>query len=1069
MRRLTFFFLLLTGFFQVEAQSPSAAIVGMIRDATGAVVPEATIKVRNTDTNITRDAVSDQGGGFTVPNLAPGPYEVLVEKTGFQAVRETGMELQVNQTARLELQLKVGSVAESVEVKGQVALLNTENAAKGDVIVTEEIQQMPLDGRNFQDLALLVPGVLPNAQGDFGSFPVNGARSDGTSYFIDGISTRRPEYGQTEVSPNLDGIQEFKMETSGYSAEFGGLGGGVMSVVLKSGGNRLRGSVFEFLRNDHFDARNFFAAQKNELRRNQFGAMVNGPVVLPKLYNGHDRTFFMFSWESFRDATGNSQLSRVPTPLERQGNFSQSLDTTGKVAPVKDPFSGNAVFPGNIIPASRFSPVSSKVLPYYPMPNRPGNQANNYLSSVSSHSPWDSFLMKFDQRISEKDSVGFRYQHRQNGGEMPFDASPLGIWETLKNTAQHIMGLNYTRLFTPTLINELRAGLYRTAGRQTLADGGTDYSSQFGIAGITTDPAVAGFPSVTVTGLATIGDKTDRPAIATSNNYSYTDTLTWVHGRHQAKFGGMVLRNQSFQPYYSNVRGTFAFTGYWTGQAFPDFLLGTLNSASRQSVPPLNYLFSTNSGAFAQDDFKVTPRLTLNFGLRWEVLGHQYDKYGRMSGFEPSLGKIILADDKAVPNLPQLLASAGMTSIVGVARDYGLPPSLVHTPYTNFAPRFGFAWRPFGGNMTVVRGGYGIFNSQSQTNGQTLNMSNVFPWAITQTVSRVANNPGALSFANPFQTATAAAVTVGGIDPNAPTQYLQSWNLTIEHELKRLGAIEVGYAGSKGTHLSYSGDINRNYYTLDMRQPNGSFPRPFPQINNPITFFQFGGNSIYNSGMVTFRRRFANGIFYRLNYVYAKSIDNTSTFSGGGNGGPRQIQDPRNLAAERGRSNFDVGHSFTMNFSYQLPWRPQQMRWLMRGWQLAGTGRAYTGAPFTPINSGANLALGEAIRPDRVSKGTVTNPTPDRWYDISAFPVVPDNSFRFGTSGRNILDGPGFMGLNLSLDRNIKIGEHDRVQFRWEAFNVSNHANFNLPSTAVNTVTGERSPARGLRGRCSSG
>jgi hypothetical protein len=762
----------------------------------------------------------------------------------------------------------------------------------------------------------------------------------------------------------------------------------------------------------------------------------------------------MFSWESFRDATGNNQLSRVPTPLERQGNFSQTVDATGKVTPIKDPFAANAVFPGNIIPANRFNSVSTKILPYDPLPNRPGNQANNYLANVSSHSPWNSYLMKFDQRASEKDSFGFRYQLRLNGGEVPFDGGPLGLWGTLRNTHQHILGLNYTRLFTPTLINELRAGLYRTVGRQLLADAGTDFASQFGIAGIATDPAVAGFPSIAVTGLATLGDKTDRPSIATTNNYSYSETLTWVHGRHQAKFGGTLLRNQNFQPYYTNVRGTFNFTGFWTGQPFADFLLGTLNSAARQSTPPQNYLFSTNSGLFAQDDFKISSRLTLNFGLRWELLGRQHDKFGRMAGFEPSLGKIILADDRGVPDLPQLLASTGLASIVGVARDYDLPPSLVRLRYTAFAPRFGFAWRPFGGNRTVLRGGYGIFNSQSQNNGQTLQMSNVFPYAINQNVSRVANNPAALSFANPFQTAGAAAVSVGGMDPNAPTQYLQSWNMTIEHEVRTLGAVEVAYAGSKGTHLSYSSDINRNYYTLAMRQPNGSFPRPFPQINNAITYFQFGGNSIYNSGMITLRRRFTRGFFYRFNYVYAKSIDNASTFSGGGNGGPRQIQDPRNLAAERGRSNFDIGHNFTMNFSYQVPWRARQMSWLMRGWQLAGTGRAFTGGPFTPVNTNANLALGEAIRPDRVRKGTVPKPTPEQWFDITAFPVVPDNSFRFGTSGRNILDGPGFIGVNLSLDRTMRIGERQRVQFRWEAFNVFNHANFNLPNTSVNTVTG---------------
>lgn len=1039
--------------FPLRAQSPTAAVVGIIRDASGASVPGAAIKVRDMNTNITRDTVSGPDGGFTVPNLAPSLYEVSVEMSGFQTLRETSLELRVNQTARLELQLKVGAMSQAVEVTAQVPLLNTENPAKGDVIVTEEMSEMPLDGRNFQDLALMVPGVVPNAEGDSGSFPINGARSDGTNYLIDGLNARRPEFGQTQVSPNLDSIQEFKLETSGYSAEYGRLGGGVMSVVLKSGSNRFHGAVFEFLRNDKFDARNFFAADKNALRRNQFGAMISGPVVLPRLYDGHNRTFFMFSWESFRDAGGNIRLSRVPTELERLGDFSKTLDARGNAVRVKDPFAANAVFPDNRIPADRLSPVSANILPYWPLPNRPG-QANNYLATASSHNPWDSFLVKIDERISSKDSVGFRYHRRHNSGQVPFDATPLGLFGTVRSNYEQILGLNYTRVLSPTLINELRAGLYRTVANQPSLNQGTDFASRFGINGVTADPAVAGFPSISVTGLAGIGDRGDRPWVQTTNNYSYSDTLTWVRGKHQFKFGGDALRDQSFQPYYDNVRGSFNFTGYWTGQAFGDFLMGLPNSASRQTNPPQDYLFSTNFGAFAQDDFKITPRLTLNLGVRWEIFGHQSDKYGRKGGFVPSLGKIILADDRGVSNLPDLLSRMGLTSVVGVARDYGIPPSLVNTRYRNFAPRFGFAWRPFGGNAMVVRGGYGIFNSQSAGNAETRAMSNVFPFSVSQTVSRVANNPSALDFADPFRNASGAAVSVGGIDLNAPTQYLQSWNLTIERELKRIGAVEVAYTGSKGTHLGYSSDINRNYYTLDMRLPNGSFPRPYPQINNAITYFNFSGNSIYNSGMITLRRRFHSGFFYRANYVYSKSIDNASTFGGGGQGGVRQIQDPRNLAAERGRSNFDVGHTFTMNFSYQVPWRHQELRWLMQGWQLAGTGRAYTGRPFTPIYSGSNLNLGEAIRPDRLSKGTMPNPTPERWYDVTAFPVVPSGSYRFGSSGRNILDGPGFMGINFSLYKNMKIRERDRLQFRWEGFNVLNHANLNLPSTAVNTVTG---------------
>jgi hypothetical protein len=1054
MRILSAALLLAVSLAPVRAQSPAGGLVGIIRDASGAGVPDAAVGVRNVETNITRQGRTDHQGGFAIPNLPPGNYDVTVEKAGFQKLRESGLELQVNQTARLELQLTVGALSEAIEVKARAPQINTENAARGDVVSADELQEMPLDGRDFQDLAFLVPGVARNAEGDnAGPFAVNGARSDNTNFYLDGFNNRDPRFGGAQASPNLDAMQEFKMETSGYSAEFGRLAGGVMSVVLKGGTNRMHGTLFEFVRNDKFDARNFFAADKNKLRRNQFGGTLNGPVWLPRLYDGRNRTFFLFSWESYRSVAGNNKLSRVPTELERQGDFSQTVDVSGKLVTIKDPLAANAVFPANRVPSERFNPIASNILPYFPLPNRPG-QANNYLSSAVSTGPWNSYMSKIDQTISARDSFSFRYQRRDSGGINPFVLSPLGTFGAESSGIQHLLGFNATHLFSPTLIQEFRFSLSRNTSHGQNVDAGENLTLKLGISGTTTDPHFIGFPIINVRDLATLGDKSDRPSDVAVNLYQWSDTITWVKNRHLIKFGGEILRSQTFQPYGNNTRGTVNFLGNWTGQPFADFLIGLPDSASRQSVVPLNYLFSTDCSAFVQDDFKISSRLTLNLGLRWELPGSQYDKYGRYSGFVPSLGKLIVADDRGTPNLTALVDSVKLTGIVGLARDYGIPQSLVFKRYHDLAPRFGFAWRPLGGNRSVVRGGFGVFDSKSAQNPMTQSMSNVFPFGITQTVNRTATNPNALSFANPFANASGAAVNVGGVDMYAPRQYLLSWNLTMEREVRGLGAVEISYAGSKGTHLSYTSDINRPLYTLDMRQPNGSFPRPYPQISNAINYFQFGANSIYNSGTLTLRRRFSNGLFYRVNYVYSKSIDNSSTFSGTGNGGPKQIQDPRNLAAERARSNFDSGHSFTVSFSYQAPWRRAQLKWLMGGWQLAGTGRAYTGAPFTPVTSNFNLALGTAIRPDRLATGTVAKPTPDRWFDVAAFPVVPNGSYRFGSSGRNILDGPGMIALNFSLFKNYKIRERDQLQFRWELFNVSNHPNFNLPNASVNALNG---------------
>ncbi len=1046
--------LLVAHFMPLLAQGTSAELVGVIRDASGASIPGATVDARNLATNAVRRGVSNAAGGFSVLELNPGVYDVTVEKDGFQTLRQTGLELQVNQTARLELQLKVGSVSEAIEVTAQAPQINTENASRGDVIASEELQEMPLDGRNFQDLAFMVPGVAENAEGDSGSpFAVNGTRSDNTNFYMDGFNNRDPRYGGAQASPNLDAMQEFKMETAGFSAEYGRLAGGVISVVLKGGANKVHGSIFEFVRNDKFDARNFFSDDKNKLRRNQFGATLSGPVFVPRLYDGRNRSFFLFSWESYRDVTGANRLSRVPTDLERMGDFSQTVDVGGRAVSIRDPLAANAAFPRNVIPQSRMNPIAAKILPYWPEANRPG-QVNNFIASAVTTGPWDNYLWKFDQTISSKDSMSFRYQRREASGVNPFLGSPVGTFGGTSISVQHLLGANATHMYTPTLIQDFRVSLSRNGSHSGLVDGGRDFTGEFGIPGTTKDPHLIGFPIIDVRDVAMIGDKNDKPSDTTVNLYQVSSSLTWVRNRHQVKFGGDLLRSQTFQPYYNNSRGVFKFLGNWSGQPFSDFLIGLPDSASRQTTPPLNYLFATDYSLFVQDDFKVNSRLTLNLGLRWELSGPQYDKYGRYSGFVPSLGKLIVVDDRGLPNMAALVASVKLTDTVGLARDYGLPKSLMNLNYRDFTPRFGFAWRPFGGNRSVVRGGFGVFSSKSAQNPMTAQMSNVFPFGISQTVNRKATDPGYVTLENPFANASGAAISVGGVDLNPPIQYVMSWNLTVEREVRRLGAIEIAYTGSKGTHLSYTTDINRNLYSLQYQQPNGSFPRPFPQIGNAINYFQFGANSIYNSGTITLRRRFNNGLFYRVNYVYSKSIDNSSTFSGTGNGGPRQIQDPNNLAAERGRSNFDVGHTFTMNFSYQAPWRRAQWKWLMGGWQMAGTGRANTGAPFTPTTSNFNLSLGTAIRPDRLGKGAMANPTPDRWFDVSAFSVVPNGSYRFGSSGRNIIDGPGNVAINLSLYKNFKMRERDQLQFRWEAFNVLNHTNFNLPNTAVNAITG---------------
>jgi len=1056
-------FVAVFGFFALflPAQSPTGNIVGRVMDPSGAVVADAKISVRHTEGLDSREVVSNASGEYTVASLPPGHYQMVVEKQGFKRLDERGLELQVAQTARLDFQLQVGAMAEVVEVTASVPLLNTDSPMKGDVVAAREMVDIPLDGRDFTDLAALVPGVENKAEGGQGSgFAVNGARADNTNFIIDGFNDRNPRAGQPQASPPIDAMREFKVQTTGYSAEYGRLAGGTINMVLKSGTNRLHGSVFDFIRNEVLDARDFFDPKKTPLRRNQFGTVLDGPVTIPKIYNGRDRTFFLFTWEGYRQINYPNALDIVPTELERRGDFSQTLVNGQHVALLDPAASGTcagsklACFPNTQIPAARIDPIAKQIGAYYPLPNRAG--VNNFYTAVSAPHYWDNYLGKVDHRIGSADTFSVRFLKLIDRTYDPFNDSNTGLFPAHGHLGAMLAGVNYNRIFRATLINEFRAGMSRTRRKSIHDQQGHDFPAEWGLKNFsTTDPFLVGFPTIKVTNMVNLGNAKSTPGVFTVNIFEWADTVTWVKGRHMVKFGGTIQRNQFFQPFYNNNRGIFNFNGRSTGVASPnltyaapayavpfgDFLLGMAASAKRTVGVNPNYLFRTDYGFFAQDDFKATHSLTFNLGLRYELPMPPVEKYGRLSNFVPGLGKLVLADNKTIPDYDKTLASQGMTGLVVLARDIGFPGSLVFPAYHCFAPRFGFAWRPFGGQTTVIRGGYGIYYGGSSWNPIRNDLGNVFPFSIAQSFSKV-------TFQNPTGATPSVdgVLTPSGFQSHPTPQYLQGWNLTVERELGKESAVEIAYIGSKGTHLIHAYNINMPY-RLAQYQPN--FPRPYKAFND-INYYGFGFNSIYSAGTITIRKRFARGVFYRVNYVYAKSIDNASQLTTAGTGG-MDVQNPRGLNYERARSDWDRGHSFTTMFIYDFPFQRSR---LLRGWQIGGTGKMATGQPFTPQISGANLDLGEANRPDRLRKGTLDNPTPDRWFDLAAFQPVPATSFRFGSSGRNILDGPGLISLNFSLIRRFRLGERGNIQFRVETFNALNHPNFKLPNVMINAPAG---------------
>jgi len=1076
-------------------QSNLATVTGVVSDTAGAVMPAVSITIRNVETNIARHVATNQTGDFTITNLAPGKYELTAEMTGFRPYRRSGIVLEIGQVLRDDVQLQVGAVTESVSVSAEAATINTESGTiKGDVIVHAEIQDLPLDGRDFTDLAFLVPGVMPRSQGGQGSaMNINGARADNTNFYVDGFNNRNPRGAAAQVRPNLDAMQEFKVEVSGYSAEYGRMAGGILNMALRSGTNRLHGSLFEYARNDIFDARAFFDRDKLKLRRNQFGATLSGPVALPRLYDGHDRTFFLFSWEGYRQVLGQSRLGHTVTAAERGGDLSGAATSLGQPLFLRDPLaSGNcnastaaACFPNNRIPSSRFHPLALKLLEYYPPPNR-ADPRNNYIVSADDHDVWDSFLGKLDHRVSEKDSLGFRYQKRYARTSAPFAGSELGIFGDQSRDDRSLMGLDLTHMFSPTFLVEVRGGYSRNATRERTIWDQRNVAAELGIPGTTTDPKLLGFPVIQLLDHFSLGSAAAQPVEYHVTDIQGNAKFSWVRAKHVLKWGFDVERVRFNQPFYNNNRGTLRFLDRWTNHTVGDLLLGMLNNTSRTVGFTRNYLRATSFGMFVNDDYKLARSLTLNLGLRYEIDQPPVERYGRASNFIPGINRIILSSGQNIPDLQRLLEEANLTDRLGLARDYDLPPSLVFTDYTNLAPRAGFAWRVLGSQRAVLRGGYGIFYSGHLLNPVRTNLMTGFPFSLNQTFARQASRPDLVTLSNPFpdqRTQLSGVTNSNGYEVRPPTGYVQSYNLTLERDLGGGAAIEIGYVGSKGTHLARQYDYNQPYRSLERYQAGGGFLRPITGLN-AINYYSFGSNSIYNAGQVSFRRRARGGLFYRVNYSFSKSIDDASQVTGSSDGGFAGAQDSRNLKSERGRSDWDRGHVFTAAFSWPLPvGRGKALlgrgkglaNTLLGGWQLSGTAALYSGQAFTVTTSDIDANLGESSRPNRLDKGQqIDQPGAGkrgvdypffRLTDFERVPrcTAPDNClpsphgfrpFDFGNAGRNILDGPGQAFLNLALMKNFRRGERRNFQFRYEVFNALNHANFFLPNRQFNAITG---------------
>lgn len=1013
------------------AQTHRASVRGIVSDQTGAVVQGVTVRLRNTATGEIRETTTGKVGEYAISSIAPGSYELSIEGKGF-AKRVQTLELLVNDERRHDVTLQVSGISDpyTIDVPYE-ALLKKENASLGNVIENRQITGLPLDGRNFYELSLLVPGAVPPAQGSAGSvrgdfaFSVNGAREDANNFLLDGVYNLDPKLNTFGVRPSVDAIREFEMLTSTYDASFGRNPGAQVNVILNSGSNDFHGSLFEFHRNAALDARNFFAPaseSKPKYIRNQFGGSLGGPIK-------HDRTFFFADYEGTRSREGITRITNVPTAQERAGNFSQSL-----FGVPLNPFTGMP-FDNGIIPDFLINPVGRAIANLYPLPNR-NVPFQNFVSSPILRDNNDSFDARVDHHLNDRAQLAFRYSFGQRDLFEPFTGPSFsllsGFGDTVDRRSQNAMAA-LTLLVTPNLVNESRVAFSRVAASVTQE--ASVLNSQVGLPTISPRARDLGLSFITITGFSPLGDEGNNPQNSVTNVYQFINNSSYVHGNHLLKFGADLRFSQqnAFRDVESRGRLQFSPFGQVTFNALGDLLLGLplLTSVARVDNPQRIRTKSYNF--FINDSYRVTPRLTLNGGLRYEYNSPPVD-----------------ADDRAN------IYDVSTRSLVKVGTN-GVPRSGFEADKNNFAPRAGFAWSIDEG--TVVRGGYGVYYDQSPlAPAEALYFNSPFfdnnIFFSLPGLPLMVNNPFPSFF--PFALPDSALA----IQRDLRTGYMQHWNLNVERQLGNKNVFEVAYVGSKGTKLLTARDINQPQ--PGVLPPGLPFvPRPNPQFDD-IDLLESRANSNYHALQARFQRRLSGGLSALASYTWSKSIDDASNFFTSA-GDPNFPQNSYNVAAERGRSNFDVRHRLSVSYSYALPFRKTGdglEAKLVNGWETFGIVTLQSGRPFTVAllseidNSGTGrsiLGFGANDRPNVVGNPELSNPTTLQWFNTAAFAFPAPGTF--GNAGRNILDGPGFQNFNAALVKNTAFSERVKLQFRAEAFNLFNHPNFNLPDNFLGSPT----------------
>jgi hypothetical protein len=1088
-------FLVVTLAHNLYGQTWNSHLEGTVFDPSGAAIPAAVLELRNPATGQVRQTQTDPNGFYSFPFLPVGNYELEIAKTGFVSKVIHGLALRVGETARADIRLEITHERVEIQVDTRPPLVEAASPAIGDEIENRRVSLLPLNGRQFSQLALLAAGAVPpypnSSAQQFNTaalglgFSVNGQRSERNNFSLDGVTLMEPFAYSLTVNPSIDAIREFRVVEDSYGTDQGITSGAQVNIASRSGANRFAGTAYEFLRNSALDAKNFFDDPNSPIppyRQNQFGASLGGPIR-------RNRTFFFTNYEGLRILQSVTNTTLLPPAAIRQGDFSGINPQTGNpFPPIIDPSTGQP-FLGNTIPASRIDPLSRAILDRIPLPSNPNAPPgdNNNINVGLHRVTTDQFIARLDHELTSKHQLFGRFLLFNGQQLFPFvpdsfaqnPSAPPGYGTNKDDTGRNL-ALGLTSVFRPTLINDFRLGYAYYFGTKEAQNIHSHFLESLGITrapGATND----GISAINVPGYADMGDSDIfQPQIRKNHTFQFTDNVAWVSGRHTWKFGADVRRYRLFYLVEDFGQGLFSFSdgaSSVSGTALSDFLLGR---------PFLSYAQAGNSGgndrldyfgAYFSDEFHATRRLTLTYGLREEFYSPPTNADGRASILDPSdATQFIVRNDQgqasaliANPLIQSLQSLYGLSFIT--SQQAGLPPSLIRPDWVGWAPRFGFAYDLTERHTTSLRGGFGVFNSlgeldyASETRLSAPITEFLFGLDTCRFYGPGACGPTPAPPIPPMLTYQLAYMlgnqepTVVSSPPNLRNGYVYEWSLSLDHEIAPNTVLSASYAGSDGHKLPRRSLENQGIPNLPGEQ-RGYHPQP--GSNQFIRATDV--NSNYNALIVRLEQRFSHGMSFVGGYTFGKSIDTAS-----GLNGTNQAQDNYDLKAERGLSDFDLRQRFVFSSNWELPFgsgRP----WVRGGvaarvfghWDLSNILTLQTGQPLTAIMATALSGTDSngTDRPDLIANPNLPagQRTPSRWFNTKAFmaPQIFHNNVGaaysiLGNEGRNVITSPGLAAWDLSLQRQARWSERLSLVFRSDFFNLTNHPNFDRPGLILGT------------------